>query len=446
MKLEKLVKLITTSIIITKFVTFGKTIRSLIKQAGNYLEKIWGLSWVNRCSFFFQNRVEMVYLRQNLTFWKGLNQRYGKFLEAAIILVTALMPVLNAWEILLSLILLLFIIRLPGGESPDTGLFAFWLALVIGALMTLGPRGLGRLAPVTVWLLIAGLSGRTFSAEFSRKIIRFTLIASLFWMIIGLWQQWAGVPTPTGWLERGQSLLISTRSYSVFGNPNLYGLYLLSVLIFAFSGINAGNHFYRAFSWLILALGLISLVLTYSRTAWLLGLVAAIGWFGKRIFFSRRLYLWLGVLLLFSLSGFRIRMLGLTNLFESTLWIRVQIWQNMLRMLTDFWLWGSGPGNFMEVYGNYPTGNGLVQHGHQLYLQMWLESGILSLVAFIRVVAKNFSGFTGFQGTAKAVALIIVTFLMYGFFETWSVHPYSGGYFWLLIGLLQSMRTGQIDL
>lgn len=446
MKLEKLVKLITTSVTITELVSFGKMVETFAKQAGNYFENLWGHSWVYCCLSFFRNQFETFYLRRNPAFWKGLNQRYEKLIEAAIILVVALMPVLNAWEVLLILTLLFYIIRFPGNKQPDTGLFIFWFALAVSALMVLGIQGISRLVQVTGWLLIAGLVGRGFSAKFSRKVISFMLIVSLLWMIIGLWQQVEGVATPSGWLEQGQSLLISVRSYSVFGNPNIYGLYLLSVLIFALLGIDSGDHRYRVVSWIILALGLISLFFTYSRTAWVLGLAALISWFGKRIFSGRRLYLWFGVLFLFSLPEFRIRMLGLTNFLESTFWFRVRTWQNTLKILADFWKWGSGPGSFAEVYRNYPTGSGLVQHGHQLYLQLWLESGILSLVAFIRVIFQNSAGFFRLQSTAKAVAMVIVVFLMDGFLETWWVHQFSGGYFWLLIGLLQSLRVGQIDL
>lgn len=446
MKYKKWLQFMTNSGTITGLSVFGKTVGTFAEQAYNYLEHLWKFSLVYRWTVIIRIWLEeTLYQRRNPGFWKGLNQCWGKLIEAGIILVISLMPVLNAWEILLILTLLLYVIRFPQSKLPDTGLFIFWLTLVVSAVMAVGIKGIGRLVPVSGWLLIAGLAGRAFSAEFSHKVIRFMLIGSLFWMAIGLWQQVEGVSTPSGWLEQGQSLSISVRSYSVFGNPNIYGLYLLSVLIFAFSGINAGDRIYRAISGFILALGLISLFFTYSRAAWFLGLAALIGWFGKGIFSGRYLYLWFGFLFLICIPEFKARIIGLTNFFESTIWFRVRIWQNTLKILADFWQWGSGPGSFTQVYGNFPTGNGLVQHGHQLYLQLWLESGILSLVAFIRAIAKNFAGFTGLQSTAKAGALIIIIFLIDGFLETWWVHQFSGGYFWLLIGLLQSMRTGQID-
>lgn len=388
--------------------------------------------------------LEAIRERRNRPFWESMDRRWGQALEAGIILTIVLMPVLNSWGVLLALNSLLYIIRFSERKLPDTGLLFFWLALTFSALMAVGLGGLGRLATVTVWLLIAGLTGRVFTVKFTRKVIGFLLLTALIWMVIGLWQQAAGVSTPAHWLEQGQNLFISVRSYSVFGNPNIYGLYLLSILILALSGISSQERIYHALSLAVLILGSISLCFTYSRTAWFLGIAALILWFGKGFFSNRYSYLWIGILLLLDLPGFKAR-LGTGNFSESTFGFRTQIWRNILTILTDYWRWGSGPGSFSEVYGSYPVGNSLVRHGHQLYLQLWLENGFISLVAFLRVVVKNLSGFTSLAGSVKAVALVIVIFLAAGFTETWWVHQFLGGYFWLLMGLLQSMRAGQID-
>ncbi len=382
-------------------------------------------------------------LKRNSAFWEGLDQRWGKLIEAGIILTIALMPVLNTWEGLLGLTFLLYLIRFPERKLPDTGLFIFWLSLAVSAFVVLGFNGLNRLAPITVWLLTAGLVGRTFSPGFSCKVLRYILISSLFWMLIGFWQQWSAVPTPSGWLERGEDLLISVRSYSVFGNPNIYGLYLLSILIFALLGTTLTNLHYPIVSWLLFVLTVISLFFTYSRTAWFLAFAAVGGWFGRRFFSRRFFYVLIVIGFLFFLTGFKTRIISSVN-FENTFWFRVRIWQSMLKLLAEYWKWGSGPGSFVEVFPNNQIVNGLVLHGHQLYMQLWLESGILSLIAFIRVIVKNLAGFFGLKSSAKAVALVILLFLIDGFLETWWANQYCGGYFWLLIGLLQTMRAGQI--
>lgn len=418
---------------------------AVVSQVRDYFKNIRERSILHQSVIKMRIRLELIRQRRDKAFWEGVDRRWGKVIEVGIILTLVFMPILNSWETLLALTLLLLLIRSPGKKPRDTGLFIFWLALVISALMAVGIGGPGRLATVTIWLLLAGLTGRVFTAEFSRKVIRFSVIAGLIWMVIGLWQQVAGVSTPAHWLEQGQSLFISVRSYSVFGNPNIYGLYLVSILCFAFAGTKSGEGIYSAVSWVVLVLAPVSLFFTYSRTAWLLSLLGLILWSGKGFVARRKrfIFLWWGLFLM--IPGFKARIGGLSNLFESTFWFRVQIWRNMPLMIADFLWWGAGPGSFHEVYRSYLTGMAPVEHGHQLYLQLWLESGLFSLAAFFRVIAKNMVGLNRLSSITKATALVIVLWLIAGFLETWWVHQFMGGYFWLLFGLLQSLRMGQID-
>lgn len=435
---------ISTSELFIRLVCLEKAGRSFVKKTQKLLALIWETSRIYQGVNNIRSRLAALRRGQS-GFWEALDRRWGKIVEAGIILTIALMPVLNSWGVLLFLVLILKIIRFPERKLSDIGLFFFWLALMISAVMSLGVGGTRRLVMVTVWLLTAYFAGGAFTVNFSRKIIRWLLVSGLIWILIGLGQQEAGVSTPYGWLEQGQNLLITVRSFSVFGNPNIYGLYLLSIIIFALSELAGEELEERFFPGLILILAVISLYYTYSRTAWILGLVGVSIWFSKRIFSDKFLYGWIVGLGLWCLSGFKTRFFNPAGFFEGTFWLRVRIWQNMLKILTDFWLWGSGPGSFTEVYQSYLSPTGLTGHGHQIFLQLWLESGIFSLLAFIRVLVKNIAGLISFSNTARAVALVILVFLMFGFLETWWVHEFSGGYFWLLIGLLQSLRTGRTD-
>lgn len=444
MKLEEWKGLILSSEIYGRLLFYRKIGNSFVGQIKQFLASIWEKSRTYQIISNTRSRFQ-VGRRLKSVFWKDLDRRLGKVIEAGIMLTIALAPVVNAWGTLLFLILILKIIRSPGRKLPDTGLFVFWLALTVSSVMSLGAGGPCRLVTVTTWLLMASLAGRTFSAKFSRKIIRMLPATALIWMLIGLWQQAAGAPTPSGWLEQGQHILITVRSFSVFGNPNIYGLYLLSILVFSFPEITGRNTYYRIFFGFVLVLGIVSLYYTYSRTAWILGLAAAVLWFGRSCFSHKSLYIWIFILGLFCLSGFQIRFFGPVNFFEGTLWLRVRIWRNLLKIIADYWVWGSGPGSFSEIYHSYPTATGLVDHCHQLFLQLWLENGVFSLLAFIRIIFKNLSGAIYFQSYTKAVAISIIIFLSFGFLETWWNHRFSGGYFWLLFGLLLSLRTGRTD-
>lgn len=444
MKFEEWKRLVLTSEIYGRLFFFRKPGKSFVGQIKQFLTLIWENSLIYQSISNIRSPFP-VGRRLKSVFWGGLDRHFGKVIEAGIMLTIALMPVVNAWGTLLFLILILNIIRSPGRKLPDTGLFVFWLVLAVSSVMSIGAGGLRRLVTVTIWLLTASLAGRTFPAEFSRKIISLLPVAALIWMVVGLGQQAAGVPTPSGWLEQGQQMLITVRSFSVFGNPNIYGLYLLSILIFSFPEITGKNIYHRFFFGLVLVLGIVSLYYTYSRTAWILGLAAAVLWFGKSCFSHKSMYIWIFILGLFWISGFKMRFFSPVGFFEGTFWLRIRIWRNLLKIIADYWVWGSGPGSFSEIYQSYPTATGLVVHGHQLFLQLWLENGVFSLLAFMGIIFKNLVGAVCFQSYTKAVAIAIIIFLSFGFLETWWNHQFSGGYFWLLFGLLQSLRTGRTD-
>lgn len=439
-------RLFISSWVIMGWSVVWKKVGALALQTEDFLKELWEISWSYRRLTVFRIRIESIRRRRNSIVWESLDRRWGKLVETGIILTIVLLPVICAWEVLLVLIMLLYIIRFPARKTLGTGLLFFCLVLVISSLMASGPAGIKGLVPFIVWLSITGLAGRTFSIGFSRRVLGYILSASLIWMVIGFWQQWSGAPTSSGWLEQGQIFFISVRSFSVFGNPNIYGLYLLSILVFGLSGITSKNPLYRAVSWPILSLTVLSLIYCYSRTAWILGIAAVVGWFGKRLFQAKYIPVCTVIFsLLCIVPGLTARIIG-TDLLNNTFWLRVNIWRDLLRVLADYWLWGSGPDSFLEIFATYPrVTKGLPQHGHQLYLELWLEHGILTLLVFVRVMVKNLTGLTGISSCAKAIVLVIVLFLAAGFMETWWVSKFCGGFFWLLIGMLQSMRAGQID-
>lgn len=445
MKLERWVGLIHASKVFIGLANGKRIIEVFSEKAKNCFRGIQKHSLFFRGTCKIRNWFEAIRKRRNKAFWENLNRRWGKWIEAGIILIIALMPVLNVWEVLLGLTLLLYWVRFPESKTSGAGLLVLWLVLAVSSIMAVGAKGINRLATVSVWLLIAGLSGRTFAAEFTRRIIRFCLLSGLIWMIIGIRQQVAGIPTPVGWLEQGQNLVISVRSFSVFGNPNIYGLYLLSILVFGFLGVTSKTILYPSVAWPVLSLTLLSLIYSYSRTAWILGIGAVMVWFGKGLFRAKYILGWIGVLsLLLIIPGITARIMAI-DFFNNTFQVRVDIWRDLLKILADYWLWGSGPGSFFEVFATYPTVRSLPLHGHQLYLELWLEHGIISLMVFVGVVVKRLAGFTGFPDLAKAIALAIILYLAAGFMETWWANKFCGGFFWLLIGLLESVRAGQGD-
>lgn len=72
---------------------------------------------------------------------------------------------------------------------------------------------------------------------------------------------------------------------------------------------------------------------------------------------------------------------------RSSLASRGMIWQSASRMILDHPLLGIGPGNFQEQYLAYqryfpPYLEWSVPHPHNMFLDMWLEGGILGFIGF----------------------------------------------------------------
>lgn len=422
-------------------------------------------------------------------------KRWQPYLESLLIILVVLMPVLKSWELTMPLLLLLWM-GSDGTVNLLTGeLFGLWAVWILSAALSGSFKaGLPSLISFSGWLGIAYWSGKVVSEKLGRKILLFLGYSSLLWTIIGFWQQISQVPTPAGWLSNAQMNWIKVRSYSVFGNPNIFALYLLGILSIIsdlliesyrypktaicfwrkqsssdfflypmkksrFSGY--GRWIYSASLILIFLAVLIALYFTYSRGAWFLGIIFLGLRFGP--YFGQRRWMILGITFLFlgTLRGFQIRMGPLLSLTDSSLWYRVRIWQGVFRAIFDHLLWGSGPGSFPWIYPWYQIGTVASLHAHQLYLQIWLENGFFSLIAFFGLFRKMIvsswpifgcKGVPAQKGyfattilqTSISLAAIILLYLGYGLAETWTQNQLIGGYFWFFCGLWISSQGKEI--
>ena len=375
--------------------------------------------------------------------WHGL-------IEGMVILGVVFMPVLVGWECLIPLLLLLWItgpaknkrVSARQGAAAGAGWGFLWSVLAVSSF--LGPgftAGLAVLARFGSWFIMAWLIGRTFTLEMSKRIIKYLVYTSLIWLTIGFWQLWSGAPTPQGWLGSMQAAVIPVRIYSVYGNPNVFALYLLSILVLSHDLSRQCTAKIERYCLIgIFLLVVAALYFTYTRMAWLIAAFCLIIRYSRNQWRPGLLVIGLTALLLLLLPDFNIRLSSLTNLHDSSIGYRIQIWRGVWNALRDFWLWGAGPGSFQRIYPHYQIGRSVSQHAHQFYLQFWLEFGIFGLLALITVLKRVLTGYcsTGAHPTVKTLTVILMIFLIYGFSETWYIHRFNGGFFWFINGLLQS--------
>jgi hypothetical protein len=384
--------------------------------------------------------------------------QWNFIVEGLLILVLTFMPVLSArtigesWRFLIPLVLLLWMMNPAQNnvyvpQSYRAGLAFLWLILAVSTFFNSGfGNGMAVLLGLSSWFILAWIVGRVFTKENSERILKYLTFSSVIWLVIGFWQLFSGMVTPRGWLGLGQADIIPVRIYSVFGNPNIFALYLVSILVF--------SHYFRSkcalkmervvLSGIFLAV-LTALYFTYARMAWMIAGV----WLAFQLKNWWRygfLIAGVGLIILFFIPGFTIRIKRLVFLSDSSLWYRIQIWRGVWRALQDYWLWGAGPGSFQLIYPQYQLGRIVSRHAHQLYLQFWLEYGLFSLLAFMAVMKRILTRARACFRIQRKPPLIIpltialIIFLVYGFSETWYIHSFCGGYFWFLTGLLLSVK------
>lgn len=452
---SKIPAIFDNSILPVCFNICGRTITRTVRRLNDRCAIV---SWLWEKSFSRKISRKMQAMFLEVRFSPGLP--WQRLLESFILLLISLMPVLNSWWYLLPLLILT---SLTSAKETDAqtqrgkkifsgaGLWLFWTAIVVSAVFSGGFKtGLFNIFQWSAWLSMSWLVYLSFSKEFCKKVLKYIVLTSLIWLAAGFAQLYAGLPTPTGWLGAGQSAIINIRVYSVFGNPNIYGLYLLSVLILSGFLMDRRTPLHcRCWKFCFISaagLTLGALYFTYSRTVWMIAGVIIFIWAWRKCGNTRPLSsLFLSLLILavlFRLPGFRVRMENALKFSDSSFWYRIRIWEGVVQALKDFWIWGIGPAKFQIVYPAYQIGKTFAQHAHELYLQLWLENGVISLIAFGRFIKKLLTGFR-FPGDPYLgpLVIIIIVFLMDGLFESWWINRFCGGYFWLLAGLLMSLKN-----
>ena len=179
------------------------------------------------------------------------------------------------------------------------------------------------------------------------------------------------------------------RVYSFFENPNSYA----NILVF-FAPLMLTMAFYSPKVWLKLGFAAVfvlccgALLMTYSRGGWL---ALAFGLFILMLMLCPRwvpLVLVLGFIAIpFLPDSILNRLLTIFNSADSSIYTRGYIYSAMVRIIGQNWLFGVGLGAetlkyAIECAGVYHA-SALFVHGHDIYMQIWAESGLFAIIAFV---------------------------------------------------------------
>ncbi|MBQ8402263.1 MAG: O-antigen ligase family protein, partial [Clostridia bacterium] len=235
------------------------------------------------------------------------------------------------------------------------------------------------------------------------------------------------------WVDSEMFESIGDRAVGTLENPNMLGEYLILMLpLAAVMLVGHGEGLRRIPAFVCMGLMGCCLILTWSRGAWL-GLIFAVVLF---LFVWHRRAVWLlfaGAasipILPYILPETIIqRFTSIGNLSDSSTSYRMHIWRASSAMLRDFGFSGIGIGEsaWFRVYPKYAyMGVETAPHSHNLFLQIWLETGICGLAVFILILFLLFqSVFTMCRELREAKGLAVLD-LRYGEGDTSSGSAYN---------------------
>ena len=220
------------------------------------------------------------------------------------------------------------------------------------------------------------------------SILGFMYAALVLTGLYAIVQRIIGVEASASLTELNLNAGMPGRVYSTLENPNNYAEFI--VLTFPVSLVFCCHIVDRRWKTLAvgsLAIPVVALLMTYSRSSWgsfALTAVVVLALWDKRLL----PLIPVAAVVAFPLLPDSIfnRILTIGNTADSSNSYRLYIWDSALHMIRDHGLAGIGlgPGNFTPLYAHYCDPNATVaQHSHMLYLEVWLEMGLIGIVSFL---------------------------------------------------------------
>jgi O-antigen ligase len=247
--------------------------------------------------------------------------------------------------------------------------------------------GLTSAALVLVWFPTVNL---LYSKAWRKKAAVALCFSSLVTSFTGVLQFLLG-KSELRWVDLARFSDIGGRVTSFFENPNVLAVYLLLTVPLALNlviGLDA-SLFQRALGAFALVFGLLCLLWTWSRGAWL-GMLLVILLF--LILYSKESMALLLILVLpagASLGclphAIRNRFSSIGTLTESSIRYRLYTWRGVLQMLAEhpFGV-GVGEAAFSRAYASYAvSGTETVMHAHNLLLLVACELGCAGVLTFL---------------------------------------------------------------
>jgi len=311
----------------------------------------------------------------------------------------------NAYSMLaFMLLLLLFYIRgmRDRGARLDAASVGFYpvllfaamcLAVPLSAFPTLSLRFLLYHAACALCVLVTVSAVRNIADL--KRLCAGAACAVLVMSVYGVVQRIQGVEVVRAYVDASLNKGMPGRVQSIFDNPNTFAEVLNLLLPLAAALIFASDRWWRRLAAAcVFATGTAALGMTYSRASWI-GIACAAVVF---------VFLWKPKLIpAFALvcvlcvpllpSTILNRILTITNLSDSTTSSRFPLFKGAIAVIKKSPLTGAGLGTdavkeYISQYNLYHA-RAPFTHAHNIYLQVWVEAGLLGIVSFVGAMLWN---------------------------------------------------------
>jgi len=276
-----------------------------------------------------------------------------------------------------------------------------------------------------------------------KRMISFLVLSSLVPLSVGLVQICSNFDLSLFSLEP------SFRVSATLTHPNAYAFYLVMITVLSaslFFQAKSGTH--RSVLFALIALLLVSLVFTYTRSAWI-GLALAV--LSMAILKNRKLLIvaplaFYGLILAFPFISLRFDALFNAELFRYTsLAWRIKIWSASLPYFFSHPLFGNGFGTFQLI--GYQIDDWFAA-AHNDYLRLLVETGIVGfsgylilLLGLAKLGIKARRGVTDryFSYITTGFVCFLSAYVLMSFTDNLFNHGGVQWYFWAYAGVIASI-------
>ncbi|MGV8980341.1 O-antigen ligase family protein [Clostridium sp.] len=247
------------------------------------------------------------------------------------------------------------------------------------------------------------------------------------------------------------------RIASTLFNPNAYGAYLILIIfpVIMLSIYEKNKNKKIVYTFLSILL-FTNLLMTWSRNA-LLG-------FGLGVLVLGLIY---SIKLIFALGGFSILMCFIPPVFQRLKDVtsssqnesRIKLWKTAIMMIKEHPILGVGNGNFVTRYNEYIKKYKELKYqeyqnypGHNSYLKVQSELGIIGIVSFLGIVAIALNRVKKLYSTTKdsfykpfymGVMASMVAFLFMNLFDNLFFVPKATTFFWFLLATVEALLNNR---